>query len=104
MARLRCKATILAYANWNLLRRYLEDHLIDLQTKILDRLTNQVAIPVADMLKLLRWNPHMECPFTDVREARRLQPRLKALAVDLLFQCTKDPNPLIQNGSRNWNK
>jgi hypothetical protein len=37
-------------------------------------------------------------------ETRRFQPSLKALAVDFFFERAQDPNPLVQNGCRDWNK
>ncbi len=104
MAGLRRKAAILTHPHRSFLRRHLEHHLVDLQAQVIDSLADQIAVSVADMLELFGGNSYMQCASADVGESRRLQPCLKALAVDLFFERTQNPNPLVQNGCRDWNK
>jgi hypothetical protein len=66
VAGLRRKAAILAHPYRSLLRWHLEHHLVDFKAQVIDRLADQVAVPVANMLKLLGRNSHVEGASADV--------------------------------------
>jgi hypothetical protein len=98
------EAAVLADADWSFLRGHLEDDLIDFEAEVIDGLADEVAVAVADVLELFGGNSYVQGATTDVGKARRFQPGLKALAVDFFLERTQDPNPLVQNGCRDWNK
>src|SRR5215469_6934910 len=98
MRRLRTEAAILAHTRRDLLRRNLEDNFVELEAKGFNGLVDVIAVAIADVLEGGRGNAHVQRTTVDVREARGLQPGLKALTVDLLFQRSEDPNPLVQDG------
>jgi hypothetical protein len=55
-------------------------------------------------MELLRRDADVECPAGDVGEARRLQPRLVTLPINLFFKRAEDAVPLIGYGCWDWNK
>ncbi len=89
VTRLRSKAAVLADTYGSLLRRHLEDNLVDLETEVVNGFADQIAVSVADMLELFGGNSYVEGTSADVGEARRFQPRLKALAVDFFLERTR---------------
>src|ERR1700733_4770750 len=97
----RSEPSILAHPNR--VRVFLRDHklyIIEFEMERIDGFLNQVPIAVANVLKLGRGNPHKKHPAGDVAEARRLEPGIKRLPVNFLFESTQDPSPRIGHGGR----
>ena len=100
MRGLRTEAAVFTHTRRGLLRRNLEDDLVEFEAEVLNGLVDVIAVAIADVLEGGGGNAHMQRATVDVREARGLQPGLKALTIDLLFQRAEDPNPLVQDGCR----
>ena len=99
------ESTILAYASRvRVGRRNGEDHRVQLQPQHIDGFADEVRVAIRYVLKLCRWNPYMQDAVGDVRKARGLEPRLKALPVNLFLERAQNANPLVQHGCRNRNK
>ncbi len=71
-------------------------HVVELQRLQVDGLLNQVAVLVADVLKLRRGHAHIERAAGDVAVARGLEPGLEGLADDLLFEGRENLEPGIE--------
>ena len=102
MRGLRSKAAVFAHARRGLLRGNFEDNVVEFEAKGLDGLIDVIAVAIADVLEGGGGDAHMQRTTVDVREARWLQPGLKALTIDLLFQRTEDSHPLVQYGG--WDR
>src|SRR6185312_1439187 len=105
VARQGRESAVLAHARRSgILLRSCEVDGVDLKAEVVDRFLNQVRVPLADILELRRGNAHKERLALHVREARRLQPRLERMAIDLLLERTENADPLIQNGGGRRNE
>ena len=101
----RSKSAVLPHARRRgILRRCLEVDRVDVETKVIDRLLDEVTVAVADVGEVLRRDAHEHRPGNDARETRGLQPCLVGLPVDLLFKRTQNAKPVIQNCRWRWNE
>ena len=77
-----------------------ESHVVELQRLQIDGFLDQVAILIADVLKLWRRNAHVECAARGMAVAGGLQPGLERLANHLFFQGCENLQPGIESRSR----
>ena len=69
--------------------------IVDVEVLQLYGFLNEVAVLVADVVELLCRDSHVEGLSGDVAVTGGLEPRLKRLAIDLLFERTQDAYPLV---------
>src|ERR1700722_1858828 len=105
MRRDGCEPSILAHPDSG--RVFLRDdegYVIEFKVERINGFLNQVAVAVADVLKLGRGDPHEKHPASDVTEPRGFQPGVKRLPVDFLLESSQYPGPGIGHGGGGGDK
>jgi hypothetical protein len=75
-----------------------ESHIVEFKFQIVDRFLNQIGVSLTDVLELRRRNTHVEDAIFRMAEASGLEPCVKGLTIDFLFQCAEDAHPGIEHG------
>ena len=86
--------------NGRIFARRHENDIVEFKRLQIDRFLNQVAVLVADMLKLCRRHTHVKRATRRMTVARGLEPRLIRLADDLFFEGPENLEPGIKCRSR----
>ncbi len=91
----RCEAAILADTGSGGLGRGLKGDGVDIEREVFDRLLDEISVAVADVGEILGGDADEEGSIVEASVARWLEPGLKGLPADLLFECRQDANPRI---------
>src|ERR1700733_888183 len=101
VSRQRAKAAVLSLRrDGRIFVRGHEDHVVKLEALQIDRFLNQVAILVADMLKLGGGNTHVKRASRCMTVTCGLEPRLIGLADDFFLEGPENLKPWIECRSR----
>src|SRR6202047_889434 len=87
---------------WIIFRGH-ELHVIETQPQVVDGFLDQVGILVASVAELYCEHAYEQHSSARVAEARRLQPGVVGMPVDLFFQRVQDAQPRIGGKARAWN-
>src|SRR5689334_22225217 len=95
-ARLRSLLTVRRLRRFRLLGiRSEEDHVLKTHPQTVESLLDQVAVAITDLLELRCWHPDIKIASIAVAEARRLEPRVIRMPIDLLFQRVQHARPEV---------